>query len=417
MIIRRRQKTASWMRRIFGSALYQLPAPNQLLDNEQFQNELTIEIYRSDRRTSGREFGLIQMVLPDDTPNDFVPDSKLVTALQKRLRITDSIGCYDYNLAFLLPETDKNGTLLVANALAKIALQEGLNVDTEVSIYPWDDELIGLSEQLKTRRDPSDDDSDFHVDSTNGALESGDSKAGNANQASDNNATEQHSRNVQSFAGSGGSRVSNHAMHFVKVIPTPWSKRLLDIVGSVTGLMLLSPVFLLAAVSIKATSRGPVFFVQKREGKNGKPFGILKFRTMIAGAEEKQVDLRGRNQQDGPAFKLENDPRVTRVGTYLRKTCVDELPQLLNVLVGQMSLVGPRPLPVYESYACHAWQRARLTVLPGLTCTWQVRGGRDVKFEQWMRMDLEYIRNRSFLFDLRLIFETALIALMHRGSV
>ena len=111
------------------------------------------------------------------------------------------------------------------------------------------------------------------------------------------------------------------------------------------------------------------------------------------------------------------DPRVTRVGRFLRKSCVDELPQLLNVLRGDMSLVGPRPLPVHESTACRVWQRRRLDVLPGLTCIWQVYGGRETPFEEWMRMDLRYIRQRSFWFDLKLIFRTALLALMQRGSV
>jgi lipopolysaccharide/colanic/teichoic acid biosynthesis glycosyltransferase len=182
-------------------------------------------------------------------------------------------------------------------------------------------------------------------------------------------------------------------------------------------LIALSPVFLVAAIAIKASSKGPVFFRQMREGKDGKVFGILKFRTMVVDAEAQQDSLRGQNEQDGPAFKIENDPRITATGKYLRKSCVDELPQLVNVLLGQMSLVGPRPLPVGESHGCAAWQRARLTVLPGLTCIWQAHGGRDVKFEEWMRMDLEYIKKRGFWFDTKLIVETALLALLHRGSV
>ena len=174
---------------------------------------------------------------------------------------------------------------------------------------------------------------------------------------------------------------------------------------------------LAAAGAIKYSSKGPVFFLQHREGKDGKRFGILKFRTMVVNAEALQTDLLNQSEQDGPSVQANNDPRVTKVGKYLRKSCIDELPQLWNVLKGDMSLVGPRPLPLHESLACTAWQRARLTVLPGLTCTWQAYGGRDVKFAQWMQMDLDYIKRRSFWFDLRLIFDTACIALMHRGSV
>ena len=200
-------------------------------------------------------------------------------------------------------------------------------------------------------------------------------------------------------------------------VPTPWWKRTIDIVGAGTGLVVLSPILLVAAAAIKISSPGPVLFRQKREGLGGRQFDILKFRTMVLDAEAKQASLRDVSEQDGPAFKLKNDPRITRVGATLRKSCIDELPQLVNVLVGQMSLVGPRPLPVSESTECSPWQRMRLTVLPGLTCTWQARGGRNVSFDQWMRMDLDYIRNRGFVSDVRLIVETAFIALLQRGSV
>jgi len=198
---------------------------------------------------------------------------------------------------------------------------------------------------------------------------------------------------------------------------TPVWKRAIDIVGSGIGILMLSPVFIGAAIAIKLSAPGPVFFCQMREGKDGKPFGILKFRTMVIDAEAKQDELREQSEQDGPAFKLKDDPRITKVGKYLRKSCIDELPQLFNVLVGQMSLVGPRPLPVGESEQCNAWQRQRLSVLPGCTCIWQARGGRDIKFSQWMRMDLEYIHKRSFVYDLRLILETVYIAVLHKGSV
>lgn len=181
--------------------------------------------------------------------------------------------------------------------------------------------------------------------------------------------------------------------------------------------MLLSPVFLAAAVAIKVSSKGPVFFRQEREGKDGEVFSILKFRTMCDGADAQKDELRKLSEQDGPAFKLENDPRITGIGRYLRKSCIDELPQLFNVITGDMSIVGPRPLPVNESEQCLPWQRRRLSVLPGLTCTWQAHGGRDVKFSEWMRMDLEYIQQRSLWSDLKLIGETAMVVVLHKGSV
>ena len=206
-------------------------------------------------------------------------------------------------------------------------------------------------------------------------------------------------------------------MAFNRSKKTPLWKRAIDMGCAGVGLMLLSPVLLGTALAIKATSKGPVFFRQRREGKDGEIFHIFKFRTMCVDAEAKKDDLRKFSEQDGPAFKLTDDPRVTRLGKYLRKSCIDELPQLLNVVAGEMSIVGPRPLPVNESQQCLPWQRQRLTVLPGLTCTWQARGGRDVKFSEWMRMDLDYIEQRGFWFDLRLIGETALVVVMHKGSV
>ena len=194
-------------------------------------------------------------------------------------------------------------------------------------------------------------------------------------------------------------------------------KRTTDILGAGIGLLLLSPLLFFAAIGIKLSSKGPVLFRQLREGKDCREFSILKFRTMVVDAESAQDELRQFSEQDGPAFMLKDDPRVTTIGKYLRKSCLDELPQLWNVLVGDMSLVGPRPLPVEESKQCSPWQRRRLDVLPGITCTWQVHGGRDIKFSQWMRMDLDYIDNWTFSRDIKLIFDTAVLVVLHRDSV
>jgi lipopolysaccharide/colanic/teichoic acid biosynthesis glycosyltransferase len=185
--------------------------------------------------------------------------------------------------------------------------------------------------------------------------------------------------------------------------PLPAWKRALDVLGASTALIVASPVLLLAAVAVKLGSRGPILFAQKREGLGGRSFAMYKFRSMVVDADAMKADLRAKSIQDGPAFKLKNDPRVTPIGRLLRRTCIDELPQLFNVLKGDMSLVGPRPLPCDESRRCDAWGRRRLDVTPGLTCIWQVHGGSKVTFAEWMRMDLRYAGARSLWKDLRLM--------------
>ncbi len=188
-------------------------------------------------------------------------------------------------------------------------------------------------------------------------------------------------------------------------------------VGSSLGLLMLTPLFVLAAVAIKLTSRGPIFFRQQRSGLGGKEFMMWKFRSMSADADSRKMELMSLNEQDGPAFKIANDPRVTRVGRILRATSIDELPQLWNVFRGEMSLVGPRPLPCDETAACRGWLRRRLDVTPGLTCFWQVEGRSKVSFADWVRMDVKYIRSRSLATDAKLLVKTVPAVLSRKGAV
>ncbi|SEF56056.1 exopolysaccharide biosynthesis polyprenyl glycosylphosphotransferase [Caloramator fervidus] len=184
-------------------------------------------------------------------------------------------------------------------------------------------------------------------------------------------------------------------------------KRMIDIIGAILGLIILSPLFLLTAIAIKLDSEGPVFFVQERCGKNGKVFKMYKFRSMYVDAEERLKELLDKNEMSGPVFKIKNDPRVTRVGRFIRKTSIDELPQLINVLRGDMSLVGPRPPIVREVKQYNAYQMQRLLVKPGLTCYWQVYGRNKINnFDDWVELDLKYIRERNLWIDLKLIFKT-----------
>jgi len=183
-------------------------------------------------------------------------------------------------------------------------------------------------------------------------------------------------------------------------------KRAADIVGAIVLILLASPVMLTAALAIKAGSRGPILFKQVRSGRNGRRFMLYKFRTMTCDAEKKKASLWHCNEMSGPVFKIKNDPRVTRIGKYLRKYSVDELPQLFNVLAGDMSLVGPRPPLPSEVLGYEPWQRRKLSVRPGLTCLWQVNGRNAIDFSDWMRLDLEYIDTWSLALDMKILART-----------
>ena len=185
-------------------------------------------------------------------------------------------------------------------------------------------------------------------------------------------------------------------------------KRLADIFAASAALLLFAPVFPVIALAIKLSSRGPVFFRHKRQGLHSREFGCVKFRTMIVGADNLQDRLRAKNQVDGPQFKIESDPRVTAVGKFLRDTCIDEIPQFWNVLLGQMSLVGPRPSPEKENTFCARWRDARLSIRPGITGLWQIRRTRDAgqDFQEWVIYDTEYVRSLSLRLDLWICFET-----------
>jgi exopolysaccharide biosynthesis polyprenyl glycosylphosphotransferase len=196
------------------------------------------------------------------------------------------------------------------------------------------------------------------------------------------------------------------------------AKQALDVFGALTFLLLLCPVFIVIGLLIKTTSPGPILFRQRRSGLNGKPFTMLKFRSMVTNAEQRKAELEILNEMDGPVFKVTNDPRITPIGRFLRRWSIDEWPQMINVLLGDMSLVGPRPLPVdevrrFDDFA----HRRRLSVKPGLTCLWQVNGRNQVtSFRDWVRLDLEYIDNWSIWLDLKILMKTVPVVLMGTGA-
>jgi lipopolysaccharide/colanic/teichoic acid biosynthesis glycosyltransferase len=337
---------------------------------------------------SGNEFSLVLFDLgPDQEPSRFNgcaltpeqrltlssrPASRMARILLSRTRATDDVGWFDeHRLCAVLSDTGPEGAQDFIRGIAQIAEKHGFRPGITIYTYP--------SSWLDAPREPK----------------------------------------AEDRPRVGVQRKSVPAVKPIEsllVMPMPRWKRALDVAASATALVVASPILAGAALAIKLSSAGPILFKQKRAGLGGRPFVIYKFRTMVIDAEKQKAALKAQSEQDGPAFKIKHDPRITRVGRFLRESSIDELPQLLNVLKGDMSLVGPRPLPVDESNACDTWHRRRLDVTPGLTCIWQVKGRSTVSFADWARMDRSYIRGRSLLHDLKLILMTVPAVLMRRGA-
>jgi lipopolysaccharide/colanic/teichoic acid biosynthesis glycosyltransferase len=287
--------------------------------------------------------------------------------LRKRIRATDEAGFLSpRRVGLVLPETPASGAWKLADDICHLLPANMQQPECDVYVYPSD-------------RDQGD--------------------------------VAEHSE-VDDRRGRAGARPME--VLFVQALPA-W-KRTIDVVGASAALVILSPVLLLVALAIKLTSSGPIIFMQRRDTIGGRQFTIYKFRTMTADAERTKAALLQQSEQDGPAFKMKHDPRVTRIGRLLRSTSIDELPQLFNVLKGDMTLVGPRAMDSNESRCCEAWQRRRLDVTAGITCIWQVRGRSVVPFVEWMRMDLRYIHTRSMANDLKLILQTVPAVVIGRGA-
>jgi exopolysaccharide biosynthesis polyprenyl glycosylphosphotransferase len=217
-------------------------------------------------------------------------------------------------------------------------------------------------------------------------------------------------------------KITGYELPLIGLRRTPTSeggllaKRALDLLGGTVGLVLVSPILLLTALAIKFTDPGPIFFSQVRVGRNGRRFKMHKFRSMVVDAEKRKKQLMKLNEMDGPVFKIRHDPRITPIGRFIRKTSIDELPQLFNVFVGDMSLVGPRPPLPDEVEQYEPWQRRRLSVKPGITGLWQVSGRNQIDFEEWMELDLTYIDNWSVWLDIRILLKTIPVVLFSKGA-
>lgn len=193
-------------------------------------------------------------------------------------------------------------------------------------------------------------------------------------------------------------------------------KRLSDIIVSFLGLIILAPIFLIVGIVIKMDSKGSVFYSQKRVGKSGRHFAMYKFRSMCRDADQKLIELSHLNEKDGPIFKISNDPRVTKVGKFIRMSSIDELPQLINILRGDMTIVGPRPPLISEAVQYTPYQAQRLSVKPGLTCYWQISGRSDLSFQEWVELDLKYIKEQGLHTDLKIIVKTVPAVLSGIGA-
>ena len=346
-----------------------------------------IEMERSRSDRTGGVFSLLLLDIAEDR------QAELARILDKRLRITDVSGVFrDGRIAILLPDTPLIGAKKVVADLMEAFSSNTPWPECEILVHPGDE--LGND---WPHRDQGDDGASRRKtadisESASGRFASGDDR-----------------RSHESVA-----RVSPLEATIAKQLPL-W-KRSMDIVGAVAGIVLSAPVIVVAAIAIKLTSRGPVFYSQLRDGHAGRPFPIFKLRTMVVTADKQKKELLALNEQEGAAFKITSDPRVTAIGRILRATSLDELPQFWNVLNGSMSLVGPRPLPSDEAILFERWQRLRLQAVPGLTCTWQVSGRSHIVFRDWVRMDIRYIQDMTPWNDIKLLLRTIPAILSRKGA-
>ena len=327
----------------------------------------------------------------------------IVKLMQQRARITDEIGWFDRVTGFaVLPHTPAAGGRRFAQLVLSKLRERGILASYAIYQYvppasAGRDGDDGEGEGLDSRPAPR-------------RLEPAElSLAGSVDGGGDLGA-------VAMTVAEPACESPVHALERLMTRRLPWWKRGTDLAVAGGALALLWPAMVGVGLAIRLDSPGPVIFRQRRAGLGGRPFDIYKFRTMHRDAEAQRDTLLATNEQDGPAFKMKADPRVTRVGALLRKTSLDELPQLINILRGQMTLVGPRPLPMVESDGCSPWQRRRLDVTPGLTCIWQVWGRSSVSFNEWVRMDLRYQRKSTPRYDLKILLATVPAVLKQRGA-
>lgn len=380
------------------------PSAAGVASASEFDRAFQVERARCDR--SGKVFSLVAFVPAEGTQLDHL---RLLRVLRNRVRLTDVIGHLDaQRIGVLMPETVSRGAWTFADEILERAAALQLAYDCEVFTYPadWPAEKSGGSDEGARRAigDGIDQHSRFKSVSSE-----------TAGQAATKAVRKSQPEGLGLVRDGAGDRpVADMLNLFYRPVPV-W-KRTMDIVVSAVLLLLLLPLIALVSLAIRLDSPGPIVFRQKRAGVGGKPFTFYKFRSMYIDAEARRKALEEQNEATGPVFKMRNDPRITPVGRLLRRLSIDEIPQLWNVLRGDMTLVGPRPPILDEVHRYEPWQRQRLDTKGGLTCIWQVSGRSNVPFVDWMRMDLRYIAKRSLFFDLSLLAKTAGAILTRRGA-
>lgn len=372
-----------------------------LFNAEQMRRILDRERMRSDRGNS--RFSLLTFTFPQPCSPAQLADVERV--LRKRLRATDDAGMLEPDrVGIVLPETPATGAWTLAEQLFRLLPASLRDNECDVYTYPMRPGTGRRTASRNSRPQP--------VAEPEPVAQPEPVAAGDGAVPLETTAE----RRVAQTARARSTTARGASMHAFFVQPLPAWKRAIDIVVAASALVFLAPLLLIVAAAVRLTSPGPAIFSQWRHTIGGRRFRVYKFRTMCVDAAAQKAALIPLSTQDGPAFKLPDDPRTTSVGQFLRTTSIDELPQLINVLLGQMSLVGPRPLPCDESRRCEPWQRRRLDVTAGLTCIWQVHGRSSVSFAEWMRMDLRYIRKMTLFDDLKLVAQTFVTVLLRRGA-
>jgi len=368
-----------WFGRLFRRPKHPCLAPSE------FEAAFELETTRSER--GGHSLALVVFAVRVGNDDRFQMDP-LLEAIWARKRQFDTVGRLDTNrIGVLLPYTGSTGAWIFAEDVARRLGQGGIKVFTSVSSNEGDDDS-GERVESPLPRMPK-------------------AKPVVAEEHDVEPATEPVVAEKAALASASSERAHAQFDMFSHFERGPSAaKRAIDVVGSAFALLMLSPVFAVTALAIKASSPGPVFFRQRRAGLLGRPFELIKFRSMYLDAEERKRELMHLNEMDGPAFKMKNDPRITPVGRWIRRLSVDEFPQFYNVLRGDMSLVGPRPPTLDELPEYERWHLRRLTRPGGLTCIWQTSGRNQIAFQEWMRMDMRYMKRASLATDAKLILKT-----------